>query len=142
MYFFFFFFNDTATTEIYTLSLHDALPIYPRLRSRPRTTRTPQAVTAPGTGFPYPTARGCVPGPSVFRPPCVYGPRPVSRPVPPAQPGGGHRPPARSSHARCRGIPANAHRPGRKLKPYLPQLPVCPTIILSYRRGRQAYGCH
>src|SRR5260370_11099377 len=29
---FFFFFNDTATTEIYTLSLHDALPIYP---SRP-----------------------------------------------------------------------------------------------------------
>src|SRR5574337_1650996 len=27
---FFFFFNDTATTEIYTLSLHDALPIWPR----------------------------------------------------------------------------------------------------------------
>src|SRR5437016_10296568 len=27
--FFFFFFNDTATTEIYTLSLHDALPILP-----------------------------------------------------------------------------------------------------------------
>src|SRR2546430_14637550 len=27
-YFLFFFFNDTATTEIYTLSLHDALPIY------------------------------------------------------------------------------------------------------------------
>src|SRR6266571_8429928 len=26
--FFFFFFNDTATTEIYTLSLHDALPIH------------------------------------------------------------------------------------------------------------------
>src|SRR5258705_3421249 len=26
----FFFFNDTATTEIYTLSLHDALPICPR----------------------------------------------------------------------------------------------------------------
>src|SRR5690349_22703409 len=25
-----FFFNDTATTEIYTLSLHDALPIWPR----------------------------------------------------------------------------------------------------------------
>ena len=31
--FFFFFFNDTATTEIYTLSLHDALPIlYGNLR--------------------------------------------------------------------------------------------------------------
>src|SRR2546427_5364505 len=27
--FFFFFFNDTATTEIYTLSLHDTLPISP-----------------------------------------------------------------------------------------------------------------
>src|SRR3712207_8497668 len=27
MLLFFFFFNDTATTEIYTLSLHDALPI-------------------------------------------------------------------------------------------------------------------
>src|SRR2546430_10956481 len=27
MHFYFFFFNDTATTEIYTLSLHDALPI-------------------------------------------------------------------------------------------------------------------
>src|SRR2546421_5839123 len=37
VFFFFFFFNDTATTEIYTLSLHDALPIScpsPR-RSRP-----------------------------------------------------------------------------------------------------------
>src|SRR2546430_13550679 len=31
MFFFFFFFNDTATTEIYTLSLHDALPIYRRV---------------------------------------------------------------------------------------------------------------
>src|SRR2546426_5262562 len=30
--FFFFFFNDTATTEIYTLSLHDALPIFAVLR--------------------------------------------------------------------------------------------------------------
>src|SRR2546430_7378457 len=29
-YFIFFFFNDTATTEIYTLSLHDALPICSR----------------------------------------------------------------------------------------------------------------
>src|SRR5256885_12402732 len=28
----FFFFNDTATTEIYTLSLHDALPIFPMLQ--------------------------------------------------------------------------------------------------------------
>src|SRR2546426_6656428 len=33
---FFFFFNDTATTEIYTLSLHDALPICPRSSCRLR----------------------------------------------------------------------------------------------------------
>src|SRR2546430_17709111 len=32
---FFFFFNDTATTEIYTLSLHDALPISARANHRP-----------------------------------------------------------------------------------------------------------
>src|SRR2546422_1693444 len=30
---YFFFFNDTATTEIYTLSLHDALPISARKRA-------------------------------------------------------------------------------------------------------------
>src|SRR6266705_7031647 len=34
--FFFFFFNDTATTEIYTLSLHDALPILPAVPRRER----------------------------------------------------------------------------------------------------------
>src|SRR6266704_2519536 len=33
IFFFFFFFNDTATTEIYTLSLHDALPIASSLRA-------------------------------------------------------------------------------------------------------------
>src|SRR2546430_3350873 len=32
----FFFFNDTATTEIYTLSLHDALPIYAEDRQEHR----------------------------------------------------------------------------------------------------------
>src|SRR2546430_15298625 len=32
--FIFFFFNDTATTEIYTLSLHDALPIFVRDKKR------------------------------------------------------------------------------------------------------------
>src|SRR5256885_10021097 len=37
MIFFFFFFNDTATTEIYTLSLHDALPIFAACKIR----RTP-----------------------------------------------------------------------------------------------------
>src|SRR3989454_2047980 len=45
---FFFFFNDTATTEIYTLSLHDALPISRGSRRadapdcRPRTPRRPR----------------------------------------------------------------------------------------------------
>src|SRR3712207_9303444 len=32
-----FFFNDAATTEIYTLSLHDALPIFTDLSRRPTT---------------------------------------------------------------------------------------------------------
>src|SRR3712207_8752166 len=36
-----FFFNDTATTEIYTLSLHDALPIYRTGRLPSRRCRTP-----------------------------------------------------------------------------------------------------
>src|SRR2546426_6068498 len=41
----FFFFNDTATTEIYTLSLHDALPICagPRLDELPREARAARA---------------------------------------------------------------------------------------------------
>src|SRR5688572_33430650 len=36
VFFYFFFFNDTATTEIYTLSLHDALPISARARMASR----------------------------------------------------------------------------------------------------------
>src|SRR6266576_6571212 len=36
LFFSFFFFNDTATTEIYTLSLHDALPIRPFRNYRPQ----------------------------------------------------------------------------------------------------------
>src|SRR3712207_9302186 len=40
-----FIFNDTATTEIYTLSLHNALPICVR-DSPPRTTRTADAAAA------------------------------------------------------------------------------------------------
>src|SRR2546426_10110388 len=47
--FFFFFFNDTATTEIYTLSLHDALPIFGHLdvRSLARGRRAPAAGDRP-----------------------------------------------------------------------------------------------
>src|SRR3712207_7325682 len=52
-YRFFFFFNDTATTEIYTLSLHDALPIYARPENGATVSYTlTQVVFAPdGTGF-------------------------------------------------------------------------------------------
>src|SRR2546422_11042633 len=57
---FFFFFNDTATTEIYTLSLHDALPISriagwsctgraPRARSRPAIPRCPRPIARWGS---------------------------------------------------------------------------------------------
>src|SRR2546430_13181306 len=45
--FIFFFFNDTATTEIYTLSLHDALPI--STASRGRTPASSSSITAPTT---------------------------------------------------------------------------------------------
>src|ERR1039457_7678023 len=43
----FFFFNDTATTEIYTLSLHDALPIYlvPVGKPAPPRPRSPDSFT-------------------------------------------------------------------------------------------------
>src|SRR2546430_4340129 len=49
----FFFFNDTATTEIYTLSLHDALPISHRRRHRGagRLPRDPEMSGAPSTGL-------------------------------------------------------------------------------------------
>src|SRR2546430_10274254 len=46
----FFFFNDTATTEIYTLSLHDALPIWPRGRRRSRARPCGSRARAPLAG--------------------------------------------------------------------------------------------
>src|SRR6266540_7512227 len=47
LYLFFFFFNDTATTEIYTLSLHDALPISRAVYSGPRKNSEGPTVRAP-----------------------------------------------------------------------------------------------
>src|SRR2546427_5623726 len=44
----FFFFNDTATTEIYTLSLHDALPIWLHNANRPRPGRDSYRRTVEG----------------------------------------------------------------------------------------------
>src|SRR5436305_14712415 len=48
---FFFFFNDTATTEIYTLSLHDALPISAKFNrgSTWASTRSPLTLSEMGT---------------------------------------------------------------------------------------------
>src|SRR5216683_1279217 len=65
---FFFFFNDTATTEIYTLSLHDALPISARNWPRPSngTTQKGPAASAPSrtsssTNSPPPPASAAAP---------------------------------------------------------------------------------
>ena len=46
--YFIFFFNDTATTEIYTLSLHDALPISINVLTLPRSPFLPCLPTFPG----------------------------------------------------------------------------------------------
>src|SRR2546425_6529977 len=45
----FFFFNDTATTEIYTLSLHDALPISQARPPRPTWDRIADTITNPSS---------------------------------------------------------------------------------------------
>src|SRR2546429_6355273 len=59
----FFFFNDTATTEIYTLSLHDALPISAAsVRSHSRPSQNPEP-SSPTRG-PRPPARVQRPRPS------------------------------------------------------------------------------
>src|SRR5260370_33247904 len=50
--FIFFFFNDTATTEIYTLSLHDALPIC-LVRARGAARDRPRRGGLAGRGLPY-----------------------------------------------------------------------------------------
>src|SRR5437588_5183572 len=53
-FFLLFFFNDTATTEIYTLSLHDALPISPPTTSNPPAT---SAMTARSASVSSPAGR-------------------------------------------------------------------------------------
>src|SRR6266478_9784098 len=54
----FFFFNDTATTEIYTLSLHDALPISGASRSK----ACPRALASRSTGCRFGARRAtCLP---------------------------------------------------------------------------------
>src|SRR5687768_18064121 len=54
----FFLFNDTQPTDIYTLSLHDALPISrstPRYSSTRRSPATPQATSTSASSSPVPT---------------------------------------------------------------------------------------
>src|SRR5947199_325673 len=59
-----FFFNDTATTEIYTLSLHDALPISSRSSARQRRARTrARRRASPPRRAPRAAARGPAPRP-------------------------------------------------------------------------------
>src|SRR2546430_4329908 len=65
MIYFFFFFNDTATTEIYTLSLHDALPISSRASMRLRKlwrikalVLTPTTLRGVGIDYPKPETIG------------------------------------------------------------------------------------
>src|SRR3712207_7624788 len=64
----FFFFNDTATTEIYTLSLHDALPIYGAV--------LPERAVQRREG--HVAAEQPAPGPQRQRLPAGAGPRPVA----------------------------------------------------------------
>src|SRR2546422_9947634 len=63
---FFFFFNDTATTEIYTLSLHDALPIWSSgvsgIQPRNADHRSAAADTGPAGGEGPPGTEGREPG--------------------------------------------------------------------------------
>src|SRR6266496_3669717 len=104
-FFFFFFFNDTATTEIYTLSLHDALPICPR---RPRlVTRLPPRVRAgpPRRGLDPRDAAGASGG---RMPP---GARLGSRPHGERRPGSGRDHPARLPPPRS--ALAGSRLPGR-----------------------------
>src|SRR2546426_8744237 len=50
----FFFFNDTATTEIYTLSLHDALPIYQSAPAGTAVATPPEVLVRDQHGNPVP----------------------------------------------------------------------------------------
>src|SRR2546427_5775118 len=62
--FFFFFFNDTATTEIYTLSLHDALPISLPGPPPGKGDRSAALPASPSSTRPSPAPRsGSVPAP-------------------------------------------------------------------------------
>src|SRR2546426_12754605 len=68
---FFFFFNDTATTEIYPLPLHDALPISIRVVAPADTApRSPNIYVAAGAGMLSPAARRSEEHTSELQSPC------------------------------------------------------------------------
>src|SRR5216683_6001558 len=112
---FFFFFNDTATTDIYTLSLHDALPLSapPPEPARKRPRAAPGARTPPGEMTPAgraPPNGACAPvaraGKSADLPPAPGRARRSGAPAP-----GLHAPPSRRAfHSTTRA--ATGHRAG------------------------------
>src|SRR6266498_614329 len=98
---FFFFFNDTATTEIYTLSLHDALPICPERSCLPCSFLTCLLGGADETaGPPAPAAPPPPPGPSA----------PTAQPAAPADPVTAS-PSTVSSQPTCLSLRVTAARP-------------------------------
>src|SRR5213080_1599925 len=154
LFFFFFFFNDTATTEIYTplytLSLHDALPICARAAGG-----KPGPAPARGPGKPgsaRPRWRGRPPDPPPGPPRSGIGRRsPVRRPSawwsagpagrcrrgwsaanPAAPPAGGPRPDRGAGAPRLRGrwrVPP--HRAGSAGRPVAPRWPPRRRIVRS-----------
>src|SRR2546430_16398007 len=105
----FFFFNDTATTEIYTLSLHDALPIY---APRAAAVGDPGRATQPHPAAPRPLRRRVrgAPGPD--------GPRPGRHPHHRLHPTGRARlrPPRRQRDHPGRSRPPRPQRPRPRLR--------------------------
>src|SRR6266487_3691091 len=101
LFYSFFFFNDTATTEIYTLSLHDALPIS-RLEAHAR--RSHRSALGPRAAHPgarrQPLLDGEHPAPEARVPAVARRLLPVRRAVLRAGPGRAARPPHRAA-ARC-----------------------------------------
>src|SRR3989440_4245417 len=122
---FFFFFNDTATTEIYTLSLHDALPILPAPGGHPRSGEYRGAARAGGPPARARRRRRCgCPARSIATAAAAAAPRgrallPTRPPLGASGPsdrgrGGGEAlPSGDGSHRRVSGQPAAPRRPER-----------------------------
>src|SRR4029453_19118091 len=122
----FFFFNDTATTEIYTLSLHDALPISPGRARRRRSpwSRPAGRCRAPRCGSFWGKLRVGAGGPGAGTPPAhLLGPQdPPDLAAPPLEatlpgtPGEGIQRPLRRALLPLSGQPPGpvAHQPPRR----------------------------